>query len=139
MSFQPLLEASWVIQAHAYSAMAAFLLGLFQFAAPKGTLPHKTIGFVWIVLMSAITVSSIFIVPSIAPGTPFLQWFGPIHVFTLITGYGVVQGTYFLLRGGKGLKRHKGPFLGIYIGGIIIAGGFAFLPGRIMHEVVFGG
>jgi len=26
--------------------MAAFVLGLVQFAAPKGTLPHRTIGWI---------------------------------------------------------------------------------------------
>jgi uncharacterized membrane protein len=28
--------------------------------------------------------------------------------------------------------------IGLYIGGILIAGGLAFMPGRIMHEMVFG-
>lgn len=27
---------------------------------------------------------------------------------------------------------------GVYIGGILIAGTFAFLPGRIMHAMLFG-
>ena len=68
MSLQPLLEAPWVIQVHAFGAMAAFLLGVVQFAAPKGTLPHKSLGAVWIVLMTAIAVSSIFIRPAFYPG-----------------------------------------------------------------------
>ena len=29
--------------------------------------------------------------------------------------------------------------IGVYIGGLLIAGSFAFLPGRIMHSIVFGG
>jgi uncharacterized membrane protein len=28
--------------------------------------------------------------------------------------------------------------LSVYIGGILIAGGFTLAPGRIMHAVVFG-
>jgi uncharacterized membrane protein len=119
--------------------MAAFFLGIVQFTAPKGTLPHKTLGFVWIVLMGVIAVSSIFIRPAIVPGIPITQWFSWIHIFTVITLYGVIQGSFFLLRGGPMLKRHAGPFMGMFIGGLIIAGAFAFLPGRIMHEVVFGG
>ena len=139
MSLEPLLSAPWVIQVHAFGAMSAFVLGVVQFAAPKGTLPHKAIGIVWIALMSAIAISSIFIRPALMPGTPFLQWFSPIHIFTIMTIYSVVQGTYFLWRGGQGLKRHKAPFIGMFIGGLIIAGGLAFLPGRIMHQVAFGG
>ena len=138
MSLQPLLDAPWVIQVHAFSAMAAFILGVVQFTAPKGTLPHKTIGFVWILLMAAIAVSSIFVRPALHPGISVTQWFSWIHIFTVITAIGLLGGTAFLLRGGPNLKKHKGPFLGIFIGGLIIAGGFAFLPGRIMHEVAFG-
>lgn len=139
MSFTPLLEASLAIQVHAFSAMAGFLLGIIQLLAPKGTLPHRTLGIVWLVIMSVVAISSIFIRPSIVEGLPFLQWFSWIHLFTILTIWGVCQGTYFLIKGGPGLRRHKGPFIGIFVGGLIIAGGFAFLPGRIMHQVVFGG
>ena len=139
MSLQPLLEAPWVIQIHAFGAMAAFFLGVVQFTAPKGTLPHKTLGFVWVVIMAVIATSSIFIRPSLYPGLPITQWFSFIHLFTVLTFFGVFQGAYFLLRGGTMLKHHAKPFRGIFIGGLIIAGAFAFLPGRIMHQVVFGG
>ena len=29
-------------------------------------------------------------------------------------------------------------FIGLFIGGLMVAGGFTFMPGRLMHEVVFG-
>ena len=137
MSLEPLLSAPWVIQVHAFGAMTAFVLGLIQFAAPKGTLPHKTIGALWIILLSAIAVSSIFIRPSVYPGLPFLKWFSWIHIFTLLTFYGIAQGVFLLLRGGPALKFHSRPFTGVFIGGLFIAGVLAFLPGRIMHQVVF--
>ncbi len=140
MSLQPLLDAPWVIQVHAFAAMAAFALGIVQFTAPKGTLPHKTLGFFWILIMSAVAVSSIFVRPAIFPGLPITQWFSFIHLFTVLTIWGVVQGSFLLLRGGPGLKNHARPFMGMFIGGLIIAGGLAiFLPGRIMNQVVFGG
>ncbi len=139
MSLQPLLEAPWVIQLHAFSAIAAFILGVIQFSAPKGTLPHKTLGAVWIGLMSAVAASSIFIRPAFYPGLPVTQWFSPIHIFTVLTIFGLIGGVHHLAGGGAGLKRHKGPFMGIFIGGLIIAGALAFLPGRIMYKVAFGG
>ena len=43
MSLTPLLEAPGTIPLHAFVAMAAFVLGIVQFAAPKGTLPHRTV------------------------------------------------------------------------------------------------
>ncbi|MEO1136446.1 MAG: DUF2306 domain-containing protein [Pseudomonadota bacterium] len=138
MSLQPLLEASWVIQLHAFAAFAAFVLGLVQLAAPKGTLPHRSLGFVWVVLMAAVTISSIFIRPSQTTGLPISQWFGWIHVFTIITAYGLIGGIIILVKGGPSLKKHKGPFIGIFFGGIIVAGAFSFMPGRIMHDVLFG-
>jgi len=36
MSLAPLLDAAPAIPLHAFAAMAAFALGLVQFAAPKG-------------------------------------------------------------------------------------------------------
>ncbi len=139
MSLEPLLEASGVVQVHAFAAIAAFLLGLVQFTAPKGTLPHRTLGVIWVLLMIAVTASSVFIRPSMTPGLPVSQWFGFIHIFTIITAAGIIGGVTWLLRGGPTLKRHKGPFLGIFVGGLIVAGALAFLPGRIMHQVAFGG
>ena len=35
----------------ALAALAAFVLGLVRFAVPKGTLPHRTIGWIWVGLM----------------------------------------------------------------------------------------
>jgi len=39
VSLAPLLNAVPQIPIHAFAAMAAFVLGIVQFAAPKGTLP----------------------------------------------------------------------------------------------------
>lgn len=139
MSLAPLMESTWVIQAHVFAAMAAFALGVIQLTAPKGTLPHRTLGVLWILLIAAVTVSSIFIRPSLAPGLPVWRWFSWIHIFTVITAAGIVGGLYYLLKGGMTLKGHAGPFRGMFIGGLIIAGALAFLPGRIMHEVAFRG
>ncbi len=138
MSLAPLLEAPWVIQLHTFAAVAAFVLGVVQFTAPKGTLPHKTTGVIWVLLMVAVTASSVFIRPALHPGLPVLQWFGWIHLFTFLTTIGLIGGVTYLMRGGPGLKRHKSPFLGIFAGGLIIAGALAFLPGRIMHATIFG-
>jgi hypothetical protein len=29
--------------------------------------------------------------------------------------------------------------ISLYVGALVIAGGFTFVPGRIMHDVAFGG
>ena len=61
MSLAPLLEAAPAIPLHAFAAMTAFVLGLVQFAAPKGTLPHRTLGWIWVLLMAGVAVSSFWI------------------------------------------------------------------------------
>src|SRR3954468_5363976 len=82
MSLGPLLNAPLVIQVHAFAAMAAFALGLVQFAAPKGTLPHRTLGWIWVALMALVALSSFWIhtIRLVVPCTP-------IHlrsIFTLV-------------------------------------------------------
>ena len=139
MNFSLLLQAPLVIQVHALSAIAAFFLGIIQFVAIKGNTQHKIVGSIWVTLMISATVTSAFIGRPIGPEDPFWARFSPIHLFTIITTIGIVGGLKYLLAGGPELKKHKDPFKGIYIGGIIIAGAFAFMPGRIMHAVVFGG
>ena len=56
MSLAPLLAALPQIQVHAFAALAAFVLGAVQLAAPKGTLPHRTLAETrrWVEAMIAI-------------------------------------------------------------------------------------
>jgi uncharacterized membrane protein len=56
-----LLNASPAIQLHAFAAMAAFALGIAQFAAPKGTNPHRTIRWICFALMLAVSIAAFFI------------------------------------------------------------------------------
>ncbi len=51
MSLAPMLAANSGIQLHAFAAMAAFALGIVQLSAPKGTIPHRAIGWTWVALM----------------------------------------------------------------------------------------
>src|SRR3954470_3158201 len=80
MSLAPLLAAPAVIQLHAFAAMAAFVLGIVQLTAPKGTLPHRTIGYVWVVLLAIIAISAFWIheVRLVGP-------FSPIHLLAIFT------------------------------------------------------
>jgi uncharacterized membrane protein len=61
MGLPPLLNAAPAIPLHAFAAMAAFVLGVVQFAAPKGTLPHRTLGWIWVVLLLSVAISSFWI------------------------------------------------------------------------------
>src|ERR1700749_2873002 len=80
MTLAPLLDAAPQIPLHAFAAMAAFVLGLIQFAAPKGTLPHRTIGWIWVALMALVAISSFWIhqIRLVGP------W-SPIHLLSIFT------------------------------------------------------
>jgi uncharacterized membrane protein len=61
MTLAPLLDASPIIRFHAAFAFAAIGLGAVQLLAPKGTLPHRTIGWAWALLMILVAGTSLFI------------------------------------------------------------------------------
>jgi uncharacterized membrane protein len=69
-------------------------------------------------------------------GPRFLNHFGFIHIFSFMALFGVPS-AYIAARRGK-IRAHRGAMLGLYIGGILIAGAFAFSPGRMLHEWLFG-
>jgi uncharacterized membrane protein len=131
MTLAPLLNASPIIQVHAFAAMSAFALGLVQFAAPKGTLPHRTIGFIWVALMTTIAISS-FWIHSIRLWGPF----SPIHLISIFTL--VMLPLAVLHAHNHRVMQHRKAMISIFLGALVIAGAFTFMPGRIMHAVAFG-
>jgi uncharacterized membrane protein len=131
MSFAPLLDAMPPIPLHAFAAMAAFALGVVQFAAPKGTLPHRTLGWIWVGLMAAVAVSSLWIHQ--------IRLFGPwspIHLLSIFTLVMLPLGVWGAHR--HDVNAHRRTMIGIFTGALVIAGLFTFVPGRIMHAVLFG-
>ncbi len=131
MTLAPLLNASPVIQAHAFAALAALVLGAAQLAAPKGTLPHRSIGWIWVVLMMLVAGTSLFI-HTIRLWGPW----SPIHLLSLFT-LGIVP--LGLMRARRhDVGRHRAIMMWTYGLALVAAGVFTLAPGRIMHAVVFG-
>jgi uncharacterized membrane protein len=131
MSLAPLLDAAPAIPVHAMAAMAAFALGVVQFAAPKGTLPHRTVGWIWVSLMAIVAASSFWI-----HEIRLLGPWSPIHLLSILV-LAMLPVAVIAARG-HNVSGHRKTMIGIFSGGLIIAGLFTFLPGRIMHAVVFG-
>jgi uncharacterized membrane protein len=131
MSLRPLLEAAPVIRVHAFAAMGAFVLGSIQLMAPKGTLPHRMVGWTWAGLMLVVAASAFFIHEIRLWG----PW-SPIHLIAIFT---LVMLPIGVLRAHRhDVMAHRKTMLGLFIGGLLIAGLFTFVPGRIMYHVVFG-
>ncbi|MBV8780494.1 MAG: DUF2306 domain-containing protein [Phycisphaerae bacterium] len=131
MSLAPLLSAPAAIQIHAFAAMSAFALGIVQLAAPKGTLPHRTLGWTWVVLMAIVAGSSFFVHELKIWG----PW-SPIHLLSIFTLIMLPLGVWRAHR--HQVQKHRWTMIGVFVGGLIVAGLFTFVPGRIMHAVVFG-
>jgi len=131
MSLTPLLDAAPAIPVHALAAMAAFALGLVQFAAPKGTLPHRTVGWIWVGLMAMVAISSFWI-----HQIRLLGPWSPIHLLSIFTLIIVPLGVWRAHHHDVG--NHRRIMIFTFAGALVIAGLFTFVPGRIMHAVVFG-
>lgn len=133
MSLQPLLGAVPPIPLHALAAMAAFVLGVVQFVAPKGTLPHRTLGWIWVILMLTVAISSFWI-----HGHSFRLWrtWSPIHLLSIFTPLMLLVAVMSARR--HRVQSHAITMIGIFTGALVIAGLFTLVPGRIMHTAVFG-
>ena len=130
MSLAPLLDAAPAISLHAFAAMAAFALGLVQFAAPKGTLPHRTVGWIWVGLMAIVAASSFWIheIRLVGP------W-SPIHLLSIFTLVMLPLGVWRARR--HKVNAHRWTMTSIFVGALLIACAFTLVPGRIMHAVFF--
>jgi uncharacterized membrane protein len=131
MTLAPLFNASPVIQVHTFAALAAFALGVVQLTAPKGTLPHRTIGWLWVLLLALVAISSFWIheLRMIGP-------FSPIHLLSIFTLVMLPLAVIAARR--HQVSDHRKKMTKIFFGALVVAGLFTFWPGRIMHSVVFG-
>ena len=131
MTLAPLLDADPAIKLHAFAAMTAFALGVVQLSAPKGTMPHRTIGWIWVALMLAVSISAFWIHQLRLWG----PW-SPIHLLAIFTLVMLPLGVWYAHR--HAVERHRWTMIGIFVGALVIAGVFTFAPGRIMYQVTFG-
>jgi uncharacterized membrane protein len=135
MSLAPLLHAPLAVQIHAATVIPAFFLGTWQiFFSRKGAPFHRAVGYVYLALMTITSIAALF-VHQIMPKSPFFG-FSPIHLFVPLTLFGVVGALHGAWT--HNIREHRASMLGVYIGGLLIAGTLAFLPGRTMHAIVFG-
>lgn len=135
MTLEPIFHAPLAVQIHVATVVPAFFIGTYQiFFSRKGERFHRALGYVYLALMTVTSIAALFV--HVLMPKAFLG-LSPIHLFVPLTLFGVVGA----LTGAwtHNIKQHKYSMLGVYIGGLLIAGTFAFMPGRIMHAVVFGG
>src|SRR5712691_5465567 len=106
---------------HLATVSPAFVIGTFLLVRRKGTLLHKTLGRIYLSLMLTTGLTTLLMPAQVGPS--LLGHFGFIHLFSLLTLYNVPT-AYFAARRGD-IKVHRGNMIGLYVGGILIAGSFA--------------
>lgn len=123
-----------LVYLHLATVLPAFVIGAFQLLRHKGTPTHKLLGKIYMILMLATGLITLAMPAEVGPR--LFGHFGFIHAFSFLALYNV-PAAYIAARRGN-IKVHRANMIGLYIGGILIAGSFAFAPGRMLHEWLFG-
>jgi uncharacterized membrane protein len=125
-----LARQSPVIQVHLYAALAVIVLGAVMMLSRKGRAFHRVAGWVWVVLMLVVAGSSLFIT-----GLNGDKW-SLIH---LLAGWTLVATPLGLIAARRHkVRQHRRTMMGLFYGGVLIAGALAFIPGRLMWNVLLG-
>jgi uncharacterized membrane protein len=118
------------VQLHLAAVLIALGIGIVLLIGVKGTTLHRTLGWTWVLAMMTGAVSSLFI-RMLNHGA--LSWIHLLSGWTIIT---LPMGVAFARR--HKVRMHAGMMTWLFTGGLIVAGLFAFFPGRLMWRMFFG-
>ena len=118
---------------HLATVLPCFLIGAWLLLRRKGTTVHKRLGRVYAVLI-LFTALVTFLMPAVV-GPRLLNHFGFIHLFSVLVVVSVPMALYSIRHGN--VAAHRFHMVGVYAGGILIAGTFALMPGRLLHAWLF--
>lgn len=118
---------------HLATVIPAVPLGGYVLWRKKGDALHKLLGKIWATLMVITAIASFWIGE---PGTGIAATgLSFIHIFSILVLVSVPMGIWALRVGD--LAGHQKAMQGMYIG-LIVAGLFSFIPGRILGVAAFG-
>ncbi|CZF81183.1 hypothetical protein GCE9029_02446 [Grimontia celer] len=127
------MESLGLIYFHLVTAVLSFLLGTYLFARRKGSPLHKRLGKIYMLLMIATAISTLFIPAQVGPQV--FYHFGYIHILSIVTLYTVPESLMAIRRGN--VKKHQQGMVILYVLALLVAGALAFTPGRLLHTWVF--
>ena len=128
-----LLTSPPAIQIHVAAALTALAIGIVLLIGVKGNRLHRTLGWTWVMAMATTAVSSFFI-HRLNPGGP--GGFSLIHLLSGWTVIALPMAVHAARR--HRIADHRRAMTGMFVGGLIVAGAFTFLPGRLMWAIFFG-
>ena len=112
---------------HLATVLPALPLGAYILLRPKGGRLHRLLGRIWAALMVTTAISSFW-----------LQEGGRlsfIHIFSVVTLVSIPLAIFWIWRGN--VERHRRAMTNTYIG-LVVAGLFAFAPGRLLGSWLLG-
>ena len=124
-----LAAASIQIRLHVAAVSIALAVGIVLMLGLKGNTVHRTLGWVWVVAMATAAISSLFIHRSNGA-------FSFLHLFAGWTLIALPMAVFAARK--HNVRLHGRTMTGLFVGGLLIAGAAAFLPGRLMWQIVFG-
>lgn len=122
---RPAMSAALII--HLGTVLPALPLGAYLLVRRKGDALHRLLGRLWAGLMVTTAISAFWLQES---GRLSL-----IHIFSVITLISVPLAIFWIKRGD--VARHRRAMTNTYIG-LVVAGLFAFAPGRLLGVWLFG-
>jgi len=122
-----------IMYLHLVTVVPCFFIGTVLLLIKKGTAFHVYAGRVYMILMLFTGLITLFMEAKVGP--LFLGHFGYLHLLSFLTIWTVPR-AYFSIKKGD-IKTHKRAMISLYFGGLIIAGGFTFFPGRYLHTLFF--
>lgn len=118
------------IKIHLAAAVVALLLGAVMMLSRKGRTFHRTAGWIWVCIMALVAGSSLFIT-----GLNGNKW-SLIH---LLSGWTLLLLPFAVLAARRHkVTQHRRAMMGLFYGGLVIAGALAFIPGRLMWNLFLG-
>jgi uncharacterized membrane protein len=127
--FRVLASIPLAVQVHLATVVICLPLGSYILFAPKGTVPHKMLGRVWVAAMLVTCISAL----CIRSFSPLVGPFGLIHLMVLWSLFSLGRGMYAIIVK-RDLQTHLSSLQGAYWG-LIIAGLFSFVPGRMLWSM----
>ena len=118
------------VWAHLLGASLALALTPAILWGRRGTQRHRVLGWLWVLSLGFAALSSLT-VKGLIPGH-----FSPIHLLSLWTR-GMLPLVVLYARRGQH-TRHRQALRGLIIGALLIAGGFTFLPMRLLGHWLLG-
>ena len=129
-NFSLLAVQPWTLKLHIAAAITAFMLGCVMLVRTKGDTLHRAMGYAWVVAMVTVAVSSFFF-PWVLKGH-----FSPIHLLSGWVAISVPMGVALARR--HDIKAHRRMMTYNFLMGLVVAGAFTLVPGRLMWRVFFG-